>query len=337
MVAIDAMGGDFAPHAICEGVIIAAKLGIPLTLFGPQDTLQRILGDLDPLWQSYAISIVHAPDVIEMGEEPVQAVRKKPNASLVLAVSSVKNGICSSVISAGSSGALMAAATLILGRAPGVERPAIAGLLPTALGQPVVALDLGACVECKPSYLYQFAHLGVAYAQQVLGIKIPRVGLLANGSEDSKGNALTKEVFNLLKESSLAFVGNVEPQDIAHHKIDVLVCDGFSGNILLKSMEATAEVVVGVFMQQVQLLEHESDRLVGKKLIKKIRESSVLADQGGAPLLGVQGTVIVAHGNSNAQTMARGIALAYKSSLADQVIGLNKLINTVLKKGELGL
>ena len=219
MVAVDAMGGDLAPLEICKGVLIAAKQGIPITLFGPKEQLQRVLDGLDPLWQSYPISIVHAPDQIEMGEEPVLALRKKPNSSLVLAVASVKSGQCDSVISAGSSGALMAAATLLLGRLPGVERPCIAGFLPTRSGQPVVALDLGACVECKPSYLYQFAHLGVAYAELILGVKFARVGLLANGSEDSKGTALTKEVFSLLKNSSLSFIGNVEPEDIFHHKI----------------------------------------------------------------------------------------------------------------------
>lgn len=337
MVAVDAMGGDLAPLEICKGVLIAAKQGIPITLFGPEEQLQRILDDQDPLWQSYLITLVHAPDQIEMGEEPVSALRKKPNSSLVLAVASVKAGQCDSVISAGSSGALMAAAILILGRLPGVERPCIAGFLPTRSGRPIVALDLGACVECKPSYLYQFAHLGVAYAELILGIKFARVGLLANGSEDSKGTTLTKEAFSLLKNSSLTFIGNVEPEDIFHHKIDVLVCDGFAGNVLLKTMEATCSGTLAMVGRHIQELQTVEERAVALKLIKKTENSLMLADQGGALLLGVQGTVVVAHGNSTGLSIARAIALAARSSGKDQLTSWIHITDQIFKKREMSL
>ena len=337
MVAVDAMGGDFAPIEICKGVLIAARKQVPITLFGPEDILQRILDSQDPLWKSYPITLVHTPEVIEMGEEPAVAVRKKQDSSLVKAVASVKAGICSSVISAGSSGALMAAATLLLGRLPGVERPGIAGFLPTKSGHPVIALDLGACVECKPSYLYQFAHLGVAYAQLMFGIKVARVGLLSNGSEDSKGSPLTKEVFSLLKISSLTFVGNIEPADIFDHKVDVLVSDGFSGNVLLKSMEATCLGTLAMVAKQAECLATEEERAIAGKLLKKTEQALLFSDQGGALLLGVQGTVVVAHGNSQAASIARGIRLAYQSSEQEQHGAWMKITDGMFKKHEMSL
>ena len=288
MIALDVMGGDHAPQALLRGALSAAKSKIPVKLFGPEAIIIAELNALDTLWQQYSLTIVDSLSHIEMDEEPVTAIRQKRDSSLVKAVNSVRDGHCSAVISAGNSGALMVASTLILGRLSGVERPAIAGFLP-AINGPVVALDLGANTECRAHHLVQFAQMGADYAIKALCIDKPRIGLLANGHEDRKGSVLTKEAFALLKETSLNFVGNVEPYDVFTNKVDVVVCDGFSGNILLKTMEAIFELFAG-----------------------SLKAEKYNKDQpGGALLLGVQGCTIVCHGNSDADDIHRAIKLAH--------------------------
>lgn len=319
MIALDVMGGDYAPQAIVHGALLAAQQSIPITLFGPQDLIVKLLEDLDVNWQRYPLSIVHADQVVGMDDDPVSAVKTKPDSSLVKAVASVKQGTCQAVISAGSSGALMVASTLILGRQEGVGRAAIAGFLPTKKGK-VLALDLGANTEVRPEHLYQFAHLGAAHVAAVGGIKNPRVALLANGHEASKGSALVKQAHLLLKESALNFIGNAEPKHVFDHEMDVIVCDGFTGNVLLKTCEAVTDMFSEWLVQGVtdysKNLPAESAKQTEDAahfLQASIDARLDYKQVGGALLLGVNGVVVVCHGSSDAQTMQRAITFAWST------------------------
>ena len=311
MIAVDAMGGDYAPEEIIQGALLAARSGIAILLFGPEAEVTGHLDTLDPSWRSQPITVVDAPDVIGMGDEPIAAVRSKTNSSLVRAVASCKDGKASAVVSAGNSGALMAAALFILGRKEGVDRPPIAGLLP-ALHAPVLALDLGANADCKPHQLLQFAELGVAHAQSALGISEPRVGLLANGTEAGKGNALVREAHLLLVESGMDFVGNIEPNDVVNNKADVVVCDGFSGNILLKTMEATADLIKKTIAPEVKKSTDSGLVKVVGGLFATVEKKLGIMEQGGAQLLGINGVVLVVHGNARADLLANAIKTAHR-------------------------
>ncbi len=296
MIAIDIMGGDHAPEAVLEGALRAAQQSIPLLLSGPQPMIEQWLTQHDSAWRSYDIVIAHAQTCIAMDDEPVAAIRKNPQSSLVVAVTSVAQGRCNAVISAGNSGALMAAALFLIGREQGIDRPAIAGLLPSKNG-PVVGLDLGANTECRPQHLQQFAHMGHRYAQIALKCTNPRIGLLSNGHEEGKGSQLVKEAHVLLKHDSLNFVGNVEPYGIFAGNVDVVVCDGFAGNVLLKTMEA-----VSTFIMQA----------VGQQAAHMLRDRLSYVKYGGALLLGVKHPVIVCHGASNADAIEHAIIFARK-------------------------
>lgn len=313
MIAIDAMGGDHAPQVVVSGALSAAKDNIPVMIFGPQALVKTHLDQLDPTWQRYPIKVTDAPERIGMAENPVLSIRKKPTSSLVQAVRSVKDQQCRGVVSAGNSGAFMAAASFILGRAENIERPAILGLLPGLHGR-VVGLDLGANTECRPQHLYQFAHLGADYAQHVLGIANPRVGLLANGEEDEKGSALTKEVFGLLKQSQLNFVGNIEPYQIVVNKADVVVCDGFSGNILIKTMESVHYMLAAYGKQELTKLKDDACKQAivswGERFFTEIEDKFTGRPFGGAVLAGVNGRVIVCHGSANEYDIKQAIMLA---------------------------
>lgn len=292
MIALDVMGGDYAPDVVLEAAVGAARGGVSILLFGPSQRIQESLNRINPDWATLPLKIVDAPDTVGMDEEPVFAVRKKPQSSLVMAVSAVARGEASAVVSAGNSGALMAAAAFIIGRIDGIERPAIAGFFPSHSGR-VLVLDLGANTECRPQHLLQFAQLGAAYAQD-LGITHPRIGLLANGHEETKGSLLVKEAHQLIKQDeSLNFIGNIEPYDIIDHKADVVVCDGFSGNILLKTQEAVIEAAAVWTGNAAALEEHMTHRAVG-----------------GALLLGVKGRVIVCHGASDAKMLKNALFFA---------------------------
>lgn len=296
MIAIDVMGGDNAPEVVLEGALAAARRSIPVSLFGPKDMIAQWLTAHDAAWEQYSIVITDAADIVAMDEDPVSAIRKKGDSSLVKAVASVAAGQSRAVLSAGNSGALMAASTLIIGRKEGVGRPAIAGFLPTIKGS-VLALDLGANTECRPQHLYEFAHMGSDYLRQVSALAGPRVGLLSNGHEEGKGSLLVKQTHELLKGSDLNFIGNVEPYDVFHNKTDIVVCDGFSGNILLKTMEAVCDMA-GSWVNP------DSRSLITQQAHKQL---------GGALLLGVNGQVVVCHGNSDAQVIENAILFAHKS------------------------
>ena len=308
MIALDAMGGDFSPHSNLQGALSAARKGIPVLLFGDAQILEKELTALDQDWRSLGLLIEHTSEEIAMDEEPAAAVRKKTDSSLVRAVRSVKEGRSSAVVSAGSSGALMIASLFILGRREGIERPAIAGILPTAKGV-VVGLDLGANTECKPSYLYQFAHLGAEFVREHFHLEHPRVGLLSNGHEDCKGSALTKETFELLKQSTLNFVGNVEPYNIFAGDVDVFVTDGFSGNVLIKTLESVRDLVTLKIVNSDELPSGADNKMLGD-IKSSIEKSFKNDDRGGAVLLGVQGRAIVCHGAAHGDDIERALMLA---------------------------
>jgi phosphate acyltransferase len=291
MIAVDVMGGDRAPHVVLEGGLAAARKSIPVAFYGPHTLIEQWLDANDPMWRTYGVSIIDAPETIDMAVEPVNAVRKKTNSSLVRAVASVTAGKSSAVVSAGNSGALMAASALFMGKQEGVERPAIAGFLPSSQGR-VLALDLGANTDCRPHHLQQFAHMGVVYLTRTTGKLRPRVGVLSNGQEPGKGNSVVKETHQLLCKDTLNFIGNVEPYDIFNGHADVVVCDGFVGNVLLKTMESVAHLM---------------------RVVPTVKESKYSVS-GGALLLGVKGVVMVCHGNADAQAIEQALVQAWNMS-----------------------
>ncbi len=299
MIAIDVMGGDHAPKVVLEGSLAAAQKGASIVLFGPKVIIEEWLEHSAPHWRTLSVVVIDAPEVIAMDDEPVSAIRKKQESSLVKAVASVAAGQCSAVMSAGNSGALMAASTFIIGRKEGVERPAIAGFLPGVDGSTLM-LDLGAITDCRPSHLHAFAHMGSDYLKSAHGILHPRVSLLSNGHEEGKGSVLVKETYSLLKaDSALNFIGNIEPYDIFYNKTDLVVSDGFSGNILLKTLEGAIDFACS-------LLPAEQVAVIHARCAHK--------REGAALLLGVKKPVLVCHGNSDSDTIEKAILYAVNVS-----------------------
>ena len=312
MIAIDLMGGDFAPNVILQGALKAARDGYEICLFGPEAQAIALLDTYDSDWRTLCLTIVDTTQVIDMADEPVNAVRKKPDSSLVRAIKSLAQGQVSTVISAGNSGALMVAGFFIVGCEEGCERPAIAAMFPTQSGM-VVGLDLGANTDCKPQNLVQFARLGSRFAKRMLRLKNPRVALLTNGEEDSKGSLLTKEVFSILsQDNEINFIGNKEPQDILRDKTDVFVCDGFTGNIFLKTFESVWEQRDSFFKQflaeQVQA-GFASEHLVSL-LENQIDNTNVFKKMGGGLLLGIKKPIFVCHGAAQADDIVQAVKTA---------------------------
>jgi len=311
-VAIDAMGGDYAPQEIVLGAVEAAKeFNCEIVLVGDQEKINQTLRAC-PNWQQLNITVHHASEVIGMNEHPAAAIRKKKDASVVVATRLVKEGYCDVVISAGSTGAAASAALLGLGRIEGIERPAIATPIPNLTGTTVL-LDSGANVDSKPKHLVQSAIMGSIYAEYVLGIKNPRVGLLSIGEEDIKGNEQVLATLPLLKQlKSINFIGNVEGRDIPKGTVDVVVCDGFVGNIVLKFGEGLASAIMQLVKNTIR--EHGMMAKIASLLImpalRKLRNKLDYAEYGGAPLLGVAGGCIICHGSSKAKAIKNAIRVA---------------------------
>lgn len=295
MIAIDVMGGDHAPNQILIGALNAAKKAIPVILIGPEQLIKDELSNIDHDWQTYPVKIQHASQIIAMDEEPVHGVRQKKDSSIVKMIELVKNDTAKVALSAGNSGAVMVASSFILGKEENIERPAIAGLLPSISGKKILALDLGANTDCKAKYLYQFAEIANKYSLNMLGIKNPRIALLSNGQEDCKGSILTKDAFQQLKQSTLNFIGNVEPWDVFNNKTDIVICDGFAGNILLKTLEASVDMFAHLLKKDI------SDTKSNQFLHIENTSKNLSLSSGGALLLGVKGNVVICHGNSNSQ------------------------------------
>lgn len=310
-IAVDAMGGDFAPGEIVKGALLAAReYKQAIILVGDEEKIRAEFGGSEP---GELISIVHAPEVIEMGEHPAVAVRRKKNSSIVRATQLVKEGQADALVSAGSTGAAMASALLGLGRIKGIDRPAIAGVLPSESGYTVL-LDVGANVDCKPQNLLQFGVMGYLYAQKVLGMANPRVGLLSNGEEETKGSELTLASYPLLQKAGFNFVGNVEGRDIFKGTVDVVVCDGFLGNIVLKSSEGIAGALYKTLRDEINRSWLAKIGLVmAVKALVRFKKRIDYTEYGGAPLLGVNGVSIICHGSSTAKAVKNGIRVAIES------------------------
>lgn len=316
MIAVDAMGGDFAPRAIVQGSYQAATRGIPVLLFGDQVQIKAILSELaqkdGKLLTTLPISIQHTTQIIGMEAEPGKAVLQAKDSSLVRAVQSVADGKAHAIVSAGNSGAALVAGTLILERVPGVLRPAIGDFLPTKSGS-VFVIDLGANTDCKPEYLEQFALMGSTYVSMTKNIARPRIALLSNGHEPYKGSAAVKQTYDLLRHSKLNFVGNIEPRELFDDLADVIVCDGFVGNIMLKSIQGTAKTMMAwIDSERSQSFLYSAGLLLTKGLFRGIKNKMDYAKKGGALLFGVKNPLIVAHGCSHPLAIEHAIAFAHK-------------------------
>ncbi|WP_139904534.1 phosphate acyltransferase PlsX [Clostridium thermarum] len=309
-IAVDAMGGDNAPAAVVEGCIEAVKeLDVHITLTGPKEIIEKELQKYH--FDSNKIALLDAPEVISPNEHPVMAIRKKKNSSICTALNLVKNKECHAVISAGSTGAFLAGSLFIVGRIKGVDRPGLAPIMPGKNGSFMV-MDAGANAECKPVNLVQFGIMGQIYMKDVIGIEKPSVGLVNIGAEEEKGNELTKAAYKLFKESNLNFIGNVEPRDIPAGDVQVLVCDGFVGNTVLKMYEGVASTIFDILKTEMMSnLRSKIGALILKPVFKSFKKKFDYKEVGGAPFLGVDGICIKAHGSSDARAVKNAIKQAY--------------------------
>lgn len=312
-IAVDGMGGDHAPQQAVLGAAQAAgELGVEAVVVGRPEAVQPLL-DSHP-----QLRFVPASEVIGMDEHAAQAVRSKQDSSMSVCARLCREGRADAWVSAGNSGAIMAAALLVQGRIRGVDRPALGTVLPTS-GEPVYLLDIGANVDSKPEYLVQFAQMGSVYAERVLGRTQPRVGLLNNGEEEGKGDNLTREVYGRLKRlNGLNFIGNVEPKDALSGRADVVVADGFQGNLTIKTAEATAELIFRTLRDEIpSSLSGRLGGLLIRSQVGRIRGRMDWREFGGAPLLGIDGVAVVAHGRSDARAFRSAVQVAKQAVEGD--------------------
>ncbi len=309
-IAIDAMGGDHAPGSIIAGAIVAARhLQCGLLLAGPRPEIERELAR-HPGAGALDIAVVEAPDRIDMHEPAAAALRRKPGASIRVAAEAVRSGQADALFSAGHTGASVMAAHAAFGRLPNVERPALATIIPTRR-TPAVLLDSGATVECRPQHLVQFAVMGSAYARVALGCESPRVGLLSVGEEESKGNDLTREAHQLLKSAPVRFEGNVEGPEVFAGEVDVIVCDGFTGNVTLKISEGLVETVEKLLHDELSsTFGTRVGYILSRQAFRRFRKRVDYSEYGGAPLVGVNGLCVVGHGRSSAKAVRNAVAMA---------------------------
>jgi glycerol-3-phosphate acyltransferase PlsX len=311
-VAVDAMGGDAAPRVAIDGAVAATRhFELGVALVGPLAALEREIArhpDIDPA----RVRLVNAPEMIGMEEPPAASLRRKPKASIKVAADLVARGDAAALVSAGHTGATVMAAYAAFGMVSGVDRPALAATIPTRQ-RPAILLDVGASVECRPQHLLQFAVMGSVYARVALGIEAPRVGLLSIGEEATKGNELTRDAHRLLKASPLAFIGNVEARDVYSGKADVIVCDGFTGNVALKISEGLVDVMESLLHDELSsTVTMRVGSLLTRRALRRFRRRVDYSEYGGAPLLGVGGVTIVGHGRSSAKAVRNAIAMAYR-------------------------
>ncbi|MGI8562231.1 MAG: phosphate acyltransferase PlsX [Candidatus Dormibacter sp.] len=311
-IALDGMGGDLAPQeAVLGGANAARDLGVEVVLVGLPERVQ-------PLLETHPeLHFVPASQVIEMDEHPAQAVRRKPDSSMSVCARLAKQGKVDGWVSAGNSGGIMAAALFGQGRIRGVERPALGTVLPTA-GQPAFLLDVGANVDSRPEYLVQFARMGCAYVKQILGRPEPRVGLLSNGEEAGKGDQLVRETQPRLAASGLNFCGNVEPKEVLAGRVDVVVADGFAGSLVIKTAEATAELIFRSLREEIpRSVAGKAGGLLIRGGVRRLRRDLDWREYGGAPLLGINGVAVVAHGRSDALAIKNAIRVAKQAAETD--------------------
>ena len=322
-VAVDAMGGDFAPANVVDGALAAARhFDLGVALVGPAAAIEAevVRHAATGFVDRGRVRIVDAPEVVSMAESPAAALRRKPNASIRVAAELVERGEAAALCSAGHTGATVMAAHGTFGMLPGVDRPALAAAIPTRKGRPAILLDVGASVECRPQHLLQFAVMGRLYARVAFDVESPRIGLLSIGEEATKGNELTREAHRLLKASSLAFIGNVEARDVYSGDADVIVCDGFTGNVALKISEGLVEMVETLLGEELSsTVTTRVGSLLTRRALRHFRRRVDYSEYGGAPLLGVAGATIVGHGRSSARAVRNAVAMAYRFA-ADRFI-----------------
>jgi glycerol-3-phosphate acyltransferase PlsX len=332
-IALDAMGGDHAPKAEVDGAMrAAASFGVRVILVGQQDVVRQELEQHEG-YRDLPIEIIHASERVTMEDSAAKAVRSKRDSSMRVASRLVRDGCAQGFVSAGNTGAVMATAKMVQGVVPGVERPAILGLLPTMEGKPVVVVDVGANVDCTPEMLAQFAVMGDIYARQILHRSSPRVGLLSIGEEEHKGNDLTRAAGPLLKNLKLNFVGNVEGRDIYGGKVDVVVCDGFIGNVALKVSEGVGDLVKHLLRESLEAtISGKIGYAISRNAFAEFRKRLDYSEYGGAPLLGVRGGCIICHGRSNANAIKNAIRVAAEFSDGR----VNQRIEEELRLGKAG-
>ena len=314
-IVLDAMGSDHAPGVDVEGGVRAARrFGQEIILVGQEEAIRRELAKHDT--SGLPISVVHASQVIEMAEHPSQAVRNKPDSSMVVGMKLVREGRADAFVSAGNSGGVLAAALASagrLGRIKGILRPAISSIVPTLRGFSFM-LDIGANTDCKPEWLVQFALMGSVYARQVLGIERPRVALLSNGEEETKGSAAVQQAHRILRQLSLNFVGNVEGKDLTKGIADVIVSDGFAGNVAIKTAEGVASMLFSLLRSEIKARPLAMlGALLAKPALQAVAKRLDYREYGGAPLLGVNGVVIIAHGRSDALAIENAVRVAIEA------------------------
>ncbi len=330
-IALDAMGGDYAPAVNIEGAIETVNNfeDVDIILVGNESSIERELAS--KRYPPNRISIRHASQIVSMDESPSVAIRKKKDSSIRRACELVKNGEEDAIVSAGHSGVIMATALLLLRTSNGVDRPAIAAIMPT-LRAPFVLIDAGANLHCRPENLIQFAIMGSTYCRVILGRSEPKVALISIGEEDTKGNELTKETFKLLKKANINFTGNIDGTDIFTGDADVIVCDGFTGNIVLKTSEGLADALIKMLKREVaHLTAGRIGYLLMKPALRNFKKKTDYDEYGGAPLLGINGTCIISHGRSTAKAIKNAIRVA--SDVAE-----NKVYETIasaIEKGSL--
>ena len=336
-IAVDAMGGDLAPIAEVEGAIQAVlELHVGVTLVGLEE---RIVPELERLGYKYhpksrrvystqpakrlPIEIVHASEFITMDEPVANAVRRKKDSSIRVAARLVRDGKANGLVSAGNTGAVMATSKLVIGTLPSVDRPALSAVFPTLGEHGCVLLDVGANAECKPEQLRQFAVMGSIYSNQILNVKNPKVGLMSIGEEEIKGNELTKETGKLLRETALNYIGNVEGRDIYTGGVDVIVCDGFTGNVILKTSEGLISAIMGLLKSELgQTIITQAGALLSCPAFISVKKRLDYSEFGGAPLLGTKQVVVICHGGSNAKAIKNAIRVArefYEARLNERI------------------
>ena len=326
-IVLDAMGSDKAPEPEIRGAILACRhLDVRVHLVGPEELLRPKLREglrLHSGGRKLPIFIVPAREWITMDDKAAQAVRSKRDSSMRVGLKMVREGRAGGFVTAGNTGAAMATAKMVLGALAGVDRPALATVLPTTTGHPCVLLDVGANVDCDPENLVQFAVMGHMYAKNVLRVATPRVGLLSIGEEDSKGNALTRETLALLRALPINFLGNVEGRDLYNGLADVIVCDGFVGNVALKTSEGLAKLVRVTLRESLKsTVTSQVGALLSQKAFAAFKKRLDYSEYGGAPLLGVRGVCIVGHGSSNERAIMNGIRVAAEFAAAEVNSGI---------------
>ncbi|MCD4673189.1 MAG: phosphate acyltransferase PlsX [Anaerolineaceae bacterium] len=328
-IVLDAMGSDTYPDPEIQAAVDAARLLTDeIILVGDEAQIKTKLEQINK--DQLPVRIVHAPDVLEMSDKPVAAARKKPLNSMAVGLNLIKTGEAQAFVTAGNTGGAMFNGLRTLGRIKGVQRPALTVAFPLKTGFAVV-LDIGANADCRPEFLQQFAIMGSIYAEKALGIKNPAVGLLSNGEEEGKGNQLTKDAFPLLQNSGLNFVGNVEAKEFFAGKVDVLVTDGFSGNVMLKSSEAVSKMLIDILKEQLMSSPiTKLGALLAKPAFKRLKQMMDPSDIGAAPLLGIDGLVFVGHGRSDARALTSALLRAHEAVEADLLEAIRIAIQTRL-------